>query len=254
MNAEKMGTSAPNRRSARDAILNALQAAPGSPFRVSDIRDAPPAAVVRAFSRLAEEGTIRRLRKGVYYLPKETLLGISVPPPSAILQKMLPWRSRPTGVTAANVLGMSTQVAGQAEFAVRASARPRGMGSVRLRIRPRTRDEDLDVRDAALLEFLRERGRYGELSPTETCDRARAILVGDGGRSDGQASPDRLTGLRDAAIGEPPRVRAIVGALMQSAGLPQQVWRPLRESLNPLSRFDFGPFRVMANAKEWQAK
>ncbi|MCA1596895.1 MAG: hypothetical protein LC772_10800 [Chloroflexi bacterium] len=66
--------------------------------------------------------------------------------------------------------------------------------------------------------------------------------------------PNRLQRLRDAALGEPPRARAILGALMQSAGLPEGLWTPLRASLNALSRFDFGPFRELSQAKEWQAK
>lgn len=53
---------------------------------------------------------------------------------------------------------------------------------------------------------------------------------------------------------EPPRVRAMLGALGQQAGSPRDKIRQLRESLNPLSRFDFGPLAALEHAREWQAK
>ena len=59
---------------------------------------------------------------------------------------------------------------------------------------------------------------------------------------------------QDAALAEPTRGRAMLGALMQSAALPERLWRPLRASLKPLPRFDFGLFRALPNAREWQAR
>jgi hypothetical protein len=57
-----------------------------------------------------------------------------------------------------------------------------------------------------------------------------------------------------AATQEPPRVRAMLGALGEFAGADEQYVRELRESLNPLSRFDFGVLATLPNARSWQAK
>lgn len=192
------------------------------------------------------------MAKGVYHVPKETLLGKSRPSRPAVLRKALEEKARPTGVTAANLLGLSTQVAARPEFAVYASAAPRDAQAAHLRLRPRSSRMALDERDAALLEFLRERGRYGEVGAAETYRRLAAILLEDGRTA--PARSRRLRRLRDAALLEPPRVRAILGALMQHAGLPESLWRPLRESLNPLSRFNFGLFSELPNARGWQAR
>jgi hypothetical protein len=252
MDSRRSGASR-ERGSAAAAALKRLEAAPGSLITAADVPGATPAAASKALSRLAQQGSIQRVRKGLYYMPKETLLGTSHPSESAVIQKVLGARARPTGLTAANILGMSTQMPAQPEFAVYASAAPKGLHSARIHLRPRSRTEGLEVRDAALLEFLRDRGRYGELSPAETCARARAVLLAEL-RS---ACPRRMASLRrlrDAALTEPPRVRAILGALMQSAKLPPALWQPLRDSLNPSSRFDFGLFRELAGAREWQAR
>ena len=60
--------------------------------------------------------------------------------------------------------------------------------------------------------------------------------------------------LTDAALAEPPRVRAMLGALGQQAGAPPGALRALRESLNPISRFDFGALAALQYARDWQAR
>ena len=99
-----------------------------------------------------------------------------------------------------------------------------------------------------MLEFLRDRGSYGEYGPTATLERLRALLLEPG------AAHDRYRPLVSVALTEPPRVRAMLGALMHWAGLPESLWTPLRKSLNRLSRFEFGLFVALPNAKEWLAK
>src|SRR5687767_8336610 len=95
------------RRGAMTAVRRQVQSAPGSLLRASDIQGATPAAASKALSRLAEQGAIQRVRKGVYYVPKETLLGPSRPSEPAMVRKVLSGKSRPTGVTAANLLGLT---------------------------------------------------------------------------------------------------------------------------------------------------
>lgn len=60
--------------------------------------------------------------------------------------------------------------------------------------------------------------------------------------------------LAEAAMQEPPRVRAMLGALGQEARIRKPELVKLRSSLNPLSRYDFGRLRCMKYAKEWLAK
>jgi hypothetical protein len=46
----------------------------------------------------------------------------------------------------------------------------------------------------------------------------------------------------------------MLGAMFAYAELPQSLWEPLKASLNPLTKFDFGLFSELPNAQEWQAK
>jgi len=65
--------------------------------------------------------------------------------------------------------------------------------------------------------------------------------------------PGRFERIAEVAISEPPRVRAMLGALGQQAGVRAELLKPLRQSLNPLSHFDFGRLRELRHAREWQA-
>ena len=71
-------------------------------------------AVKTALSRLAQDGTLQRLAKGIYLYPKEdSLLGTLQPSLEEIAQAIAKRdgvRIMPTGISALNKLGLSTQV------------------------------------------------------------------------------------------------------------------------------------------------
>jgi hypothetical protein len=68
------------------------------------------------------------------------------------------------------------------------------------------------------------------------------------------ASLTRHRSVYHGAPTEPPRVRALLGAIAVQLGQPAEVLDQLRRSLNPLSRFDFGTLAALSHAAEWQAK
>lgn len=51
-----------------------------------------------------------------------------------------------------------------------------------------------------------------------------------------------------------PRVRAMLGALGEELEADPRTLKRLRNSLNPLSTFDFGLLRDLPAAKKWQAR
>ncbi len=216
-------------------------------WRIEDFGDLPFSAVAQALSRLARSGEIERLSKGVYYRARQTTLGRSRPNPSAI-QKLAERRKTmfPAGVAAASMLGFTTQTARQQELATSALSLPRklvGQDTIVHARRPEAWAK-LSEMDAALLDFLRRAGRTSELSPAETVRRTLELL----------ADGDRWRRLLAVARTEPPRVRAMLGALGAELGLPARELNTLRKSLNPLSRFNFGAFSGLDHARDWQAK
>jgi hypothetical protein len=216
-------------------------------WRLEDFRDLPFSAVAQALSRMAREGGVERLSKGVYYRNRETVFGKSRPNPTAI--RSLASRRKtlfPSGIAAANLLGFTTQMAKQGEIATSAGSLPRklvGRDTVIHTRRPESWT-GLSETDAALLDFLRQGGKFSELSPGETIRKTLALL----------SEQKRLDRLLKITAYEPPRVRAMLGALGERLGASPRALRQLRASLNPFSRFDFGLLAGLPNARAWQAK
>ena len=217
-------------------------------WRLDDFPGAPVSAVAQALSRLAREGELERLSKGIYYRPRQTALGKSQPNPAAI-RRLAVTRDKsvfPAGISAANLLGFTTQSAARVEVATSGFRLPRkllGSDTVVHTRRPEAW-KDLAETDAALLDFLRRSGRTSELSPEEIVERTLALCREEG----------RFKRLLNVAASEPPRVRAMLGAIGAQIGEKPASLESLRESLNPISRFDFGMLNGLAHATDWQAK
>src|SRR5579871_83345 len=78
-------------------------------WRLEDFQDLPFTAAAQALSRLARQGELQRLSKGVYYSSRQTAFGKSRPNPAAI-QRLATKRKSffPSGIAAANLLGFTT--------------------------------------------------------------------------------------------------------------------------------------------------
>lgn len=229
------------------AIRRRIESAGERVWRFSDFPNAPSAAVAQALSRLARDGTLQRLSKGVYYRARPTTLGPSRPDPVAI-QKLAADRATmfPAGIAAANLLGFTTQAAGRGEVATTAASLPRKLAGRDTVIHTRRPEawKRLSEHDAALLDFLRHGGRTSELSEANTIRRTLKLLKEAG----------RFERLVRVAASEPPRVRAMLGALGEELRKRPATLRRLHASLNPLSRFDFGLLAGLPTARRWQAK
>ena len=215
-------------------------------WRFRDFPDLQCSAVAQALSRMTKDGAVERLYKGVYYRARETAFGKSRPSPTAV--RGLAWGRKavfPSGLAAANLLGFTTQAGSQDEVATTALSLPRLVGSdpvIHTR-RPRAW-ETLSAEDAALLDFLRNSCKFSELGQEETIRRTLRLL----------SENQRFDRLLRVAGSEPPRVRAVLGALGECIGVNPGDLRRLRTSLNPLSRFDFGLLAGLPDARLWQAK
>ena len=210
----------------------------------SDFDHLSMTAVAKALSRLAEEGFIERAGKGTYFRSRQTAFGQSHPAASDIAEHTAKHKLYPSGISAANILGFTTQNAGRAQYATTGSSRPTKLSASKVYTRRPAARENLTIEEGALLEFLRTRGSLSELPPTETARKIVKLLAG-------RKAFQRIA---ETAIAEPPRVRALLGAIGEEAHQPKATLEPLRQSLNPLTRFDFGPLRVLKHAKEWHAK
>lgn len=148
-------------------------------WRLEDFQDLPYSATARALSRLALSKVIERLSTGVYYRARPTAFGASRPNPAAI-SKLASDRKDvfPSGISAANLLGFTTQTARRGEVPTSAGRLPRkllGSDTVIHTRRPEAWSA-LSAEDAALLDFLRSGGKASELPPEQTVQKTLVLL------------------------------------------------------------------------------
>jgi hypothetical protein len=216
-------------------------------WRLEDFRDMPFTAVAQALSRLTRQGILERLSKGVYYRSRQTTFGKSLPNPAAI-QELASRRKQvfPSGIAAASLLGFTTQTARRGEVSTSALSLPRKLIGADTVVHTRRPEAwaGLSDADAALLDFLRRGGKTSELSPPETIRRTLALFSEKG----------RFERLLKIADSEPPRVRALIGAIGEQLGKKPAALARLRASLNPFSCYDFGLLSGLPHARNWQAR
>lgn len=216
-------------------------------WQLEDFRDISFLAAAQALSRLTREGTIERLSKGVYYRARGTAFGKSHPNPATIRQLAARHKTLyPAGIAAANLLRFSTQTAAQPEISTSDLSLPRKLIGSETIVHTRRPQAwaGLSSEDAALLDFFRSGGATSELSPSETTNRTLELC----------SQPGRFARLLKVAASEPPRVRALLGAIGEQTGMSNSALKQLRTSLNPFSRFDFGLLAGLLHAPAWQAK
>lgn len=237
-----------NRKKIAAAVSAKIAAGGERIWRHEDFSGSSPTAVAQALSRLARAGKIKRVSKGVYHRPRITVFGESKPTPALLRGVAAQGKAKvfPAGVSAANVLGFTSQNPQRPEVATNAASLPKKVFGEETKVNSRRPAAwaRLSEREAALLDFLRRRGASSEHSPEETTRRVLKIVSEKG-------CFERLVKVADT---EPPRVRAMLGAIGEELRKEKKLVQKLRRSLNPLSRFHFGSLRALKFAAKWQAK
>ena len=213
-------------------------------WRVADFPELSPLAVSQTLRRLEPAGVVSRVRNGLYYRGRQTVVGPSRPSAGAIAARVLRSPLHPAGLTAANLLGLTTQNPARPEYVTVRRDRPSVIRGAIVHVRRPQSRLRLSMEENAFLEILRERGRSSDLQPRDTVRRLTAFI----------AAPATFKHLVEAALEEPPRVRAMLGALGQEARADPKLVARLRRTLNPISKFDFGALRAVKFASSWQAR
>lgn len=187
--------------SAKNGVVDWVAAQPSRSFFTN--RDVPGSvrAVESSLSRLAgSTGPIERVRQGLYWKkPSQTRFGTARPDPTDAAFAVAGPGSGLAGASAANELGLSTQVSRQPIIAV-VGQRPKGLKGVQFTSRSNPQRIKLSQLEVTLLEVLRDFPNHSELAWPAVRARVRR-LVRDG-RVDLQkvalvAASERRAGLTD---------------------------------------------------------
>lgn len=227
-------------RSVASEILWKIRRSPGRFFRSSDF-GGTRTAVEKALGRLVESGELHRIRNGLYWRGATTPFGMAPPNPRAVVRQYADgYPVGPAGVSAANRLGLSTQVPRIPEYAV-PSAVP-AIGRIRLVRRGARRSNGrrsarLTELEIALLEVLDSWETVVELPASEALERVDTML------RDGTARPERLV---QASVSEPARVRERLRLILELAGEARLAEGIRRASTPGVAERAVSPLRVAA--------
>lgn len=115
-------------------------AVPGTLFFVNDFNEFDNAYVSKLLSLISSFGVIERLAKGIYYKPIITKFGIVYPSTERIIKEIAEREHAeilPTGESAQNALGLSTQVTMKPVFLTTGSPRTITIGNKQIMLKRR---------------------------------------------------------------------------------------------------------------------
>lgn len=161
------------------------KAKPGTLFVVDEF-DGPRSPIETALSRLEDRGELRRVRKGLYFKGVGSRFGPGKPRTEDVVYKVCGTRGvGPAGWTATRALGLSTQLPAFPEFAL-VGAAPTNVPGVRFHTRKNLERIDLNPREIAVLETLRDWPAYSEATWDDLVERVAEL------RDEGAIKPERL--------------------------------------------------------------
>jgi len=204
-------------------------------WHLSDFKKIPFSA--KALSRLVHKGIIKRINRGLYSksrfdLTKQNELRHS----NGIF---------PAGKSAAKLLGFRNKETTLEVSTTGVSLPQKIIGKTTIIYKNRPKNWlTLSSKDVAILEFIRNCGDTSDLTPHKTVDLLLKHML----------KPGQFDRVFKVFKTEPPRVKAILGAIGQEIGVSKNQLIFLRNSLNPSCRFNFGKLASLKYAIHWQAK
>ena len=174
-------------------VVDWVAARPARSFFTPQDVPGSPRAIDSALSRLAaSDGPIQRVRQGLYWKkPPSTRFGTARPDPTDAAFAVAGPGAGLAGASAANALGLSTQVARQPTIAV-VGRPPKGLHGVRLTSRSNPQRILLNQLEVTVLEALRDFPDHSELRWPAARDRIRRFVT------DGRVDLDQLAAVAAA--------------------------------------------------------
>jgi predicted transcriptional regulator of viral defense system len=210
----------------------------GKTFGYDDLRIAKEnySTAAKALERIQKEGLIKKISKGVFYKPEQTVFGELKPDYSELLRSYLFENGKriayETGISLYNRLDLTTQMA----FRIKIASRSKRININRDALKADAVKSYAEVTDAnyellGFLDAIKDIKKIADCSPSQ----AVKLISNKISALDGK----QITELIKYSLVYPPRVRALVGAMLDNLQLNTDTSK-LKESLNPLTKIKVG--------------
>lgn len=207
-----------------------------------------PGSTVKAMSRLVKSGKIRRFSKGVFYRPKQGMLGEMRPADDEKIRLYLYEGERRvgyiTGLSLYNRMGLTTQLPKTVTIATEKARQKKDLGNIDLQLIPsKAPISEQNKAYLELLDALSDIKNIPDSQPSEILNLlSQKVDCLDG------ASIGTLVQLAKAHY--PPATKALLGLILDSK--EDGISRVLAEDLNPTTHYKIGLQGQWAKAKKWK--
>jgi len=190
----------------------------------------------KALERLQEKGVIKKLSKGIFYKPEQTVFGELQPDYSEQLRPYLFENGKriayETGYSLYNRMGLTTQMA----FRIKIASRSKRISINRGSLKADAVKSYAEVTEAnyELLGFL---DAIKDIKRIPDCSVSQVVKILSGKIR--TLNDKQISGLVKYALLYPTRVRALVGAMLENLNI-QANTKKLKQSLNPLTKVKLG--------------
>ncbi len=206
-------------------------------------------STAKVLERLQKKGVIKRLSKGLFYKPKKTVFGEKKPDEQQILKSYFYRNGQRiayiTGTYLYNQMGLTTQIPAIIQIA----SRDRRIFVNRGTVKATPVKSYVDVTDDNY-QMLGVLDALKDLKDIPDLDIKSAITILE--KQLNAYNDEQLDKLIGYALKYPPRVRALLGALLSDMKKRAPVTKKLKDSLNPLTVFKVGiNIAILQTASEW---
>lgn len=201
-------------------------------------------------SRMVDKGLIQKFSKGRFYKPKKSVFGMLKPNLQEIVKDLVHDKNGKqiaylTGYSVWNDMALTTQVASTIVLGSnkRRNATKRGIYSIRFVPQPNV----ITRNNIHLLQIL-DTIKFVKKIPDANLANSIMVLKS----SIGKLQENDIRKIIKLAYKYPPRVKAILGAILDDLGYSQKT-TPLREGLNPGTKYKLGPGNTneLLNKDKW---
>lgn len=203
----------------------------------------------KALERLQKQGVIKKVSKGVFYKPEQTVFGELKPDYSELLRSYLFENGKriayETGTSLYNRMGLTTQLAFRIKIASRGKRININRGTLKAdAVKSYAEVTDSNFETLGILDAFKDMKRISDCSETQAVSRLSAIVK--------KLNDKQIASLIKYALLYPPRVRALVGAILENNGCKLRGLEKLKASINPLTTIKLGLKETeLPNKSKW---
>ncbi len=207
-------------------------------------------AAAKALERLIAQGVIKRVSTGVFYKPQKSVFGELKPSEEELLKSYLFENGNRvayiTGTSLYNKMSLTTQVPNTIKVASRDKKIKISKGNLKASpVKSYVDVTEENYQLLGILDALKDFNRIPDLDKKSGIKILLEIIK--------SFNAEELKVLIKSALSYPPRVKAFLGALLESIGSLEEL-KVLKQNLNPLSEYNYSIDAILPTAKNWNIK